>query len=108
MRVDSHTLLAILIMAGVTFACRAGGYLVLRRVHPGPWLRHFLGHLPGVIFVAYVAPLIVAGGPPDWAGGLATLLAVRISGNVTAGIGAGIAAFALTGRLLDLIGGGGR
>jgi len=53
--------------------------------------------LPGVIFVAYVAPVLAAGGPADWAGGLATLLAMRASGNVALGIGAGIAAFALTG-----------
>lgn len=95
MRLEPGTLLAILVMAAVTFACRAGGYVLLRRVHTGPWLRLFLGHLPGAIFVAYVAPLLAAGGPADWTGAVATLLAMIVTRNVALGILAGMAGFAL-------------
>jgi uncharacterized membrane protein len=54
--------LAILGMALVTYALRAGGYALLRAFRPSPFVTAMLGHMPGCIFVAFVTPALVRGG----------------------------------------------
>lgn len=93
MNLDPITLAAILGMALATFACRASGYLVLRRVQPGPFLRAFLGHLPGTLFVAFAAPAVVREGGAGFAGAAATLIVMRATGSTPAALFAGVAAF---------------
>jgi len=93
MSVDPLTLAAILAMAVVTFACRAAGYLVLRRIAPGPGLRSFLGHVPGALFVAFTAPAVVAAGPPGWVGALATTWVMRATSSVPLALAAGVGCF---------------
>lgn len=56
-------LLAILAMALATYAARAGGYAVLRAWRPPRFVEAMLVHLPGCIFVAFILPSVVAGGP---------------------------------------------
>jgi uncharacterized membrane protein len=90
---DPITLAAILGMALATFACRASGYLVLRHVQPGPFLRAFLGHLPGTLFVAFAAPAVVREGWAGFAGAAATLIVMRATGSTPAALFAGVAAF---------------
>jgi uncharacterized membrane protein len=70
-------LLAILGMALVTYAARAGGYAVLRALRPPPFVEAVLRHLPGALFMAYVTPPLVAGGPAAWAGA-ACVVAVQL------------------------------
>ncbi|KAA2214508.1 AzlD family protein [Teichococcus oryzae] len=85
-------LLAILGMAAVTYLCRAGGYAVLRAVRPPPFIEAWLRHLPGPLFVAYVALAFSALG---WAGlpaVAAVLLAQRLTGSLSAAILAGVGA----------------
>lgn len=93
MSVDPYTLAAILGMAIATFACRAAGYVVLRRVQPGPFLRAFLGHIPGTLFVAFAAPAVVRAGWAGVAGGAATLIVMRLTRSTPAALLAGVAAF---------------
>lgn len=93
MSLDPFTLAAILGMALATFACRASGYLVLRRVQPGPFLRAFLGHVPGTLFVAFAAPAVVREGWAGFAGAAATLIVMRATGSTPAALFAGVAAF---------------
>ncbi len=86
MRLDRWSLAAIAAMAAVTFACRAGGYLLFRQIRPGARLRALLGYLPGALFVAYVVPALVGGGVPQWAGAAVTvgaMLATRSIGLAT-------------------------
>jgi uncharacterized membrane protein len=78
-------------MAGVTYLCRAGGYWILRRLPPSPKLQAALTHLPGCLFVAYVAPALLRGQPKDLVGATATVIAMRLSGNIGVAIGVGIA-----------------
>ena len=80
-------------MALATFACRATGYLVLRRVQPGPFLRAFLGHVPGTLFVAFVAPAVVREGWAGLVGAAATLIVMRVVGSTPAALLAGVAVF---------------
>ncbi|WP_424810895.1 AzlD family protein [Roseococcus sp. YIM B11640] len=56
-------LLAILGMALSTYMLRAGGYALLRAFRPPPFVIAMLSHIPGCIFVAFVTPAIVMGGP---------------------------------------------
>lgn len=60
---DPWTLAAIAAMTVATLACRAGGYLVFRSITPSPLVRDVLAFIPGTLFMAYVAPAVVHGGP---------------------------------------------
>ncbi len=93
MSLDPVTLAAILGMALATFACRATGYLVLRRVQPGPFLRAFLGHVPGTLFVAFAAPAVMREGWAGFLGAAATLIVMRATGSTPAALLAGVAVF---------------
>ena len=66
-------LLAILGMALATYLCRAGGYAVLRATRPPRFVQAMLNHLPGCIFVAFLAPALARGGPDPWVAALVTL-----------------------------------
>jgi uncharacterized membrane protein len=90
--IETANLLAILGMALATLACRAGGYFLFRALRPSPFLRAMLGYVPGALFVGYVVPALAAGGLKEWLGAAATLVAMRLSGNVAVGIAAGTAA----------------
>ena len=92
MTLHPATLAAIMGMALATYACRAGGYWVFRQVRPGPFARGVLHYLPGALFAAYVAPLLAAGGPPQWAGGAATVAGMVFTRNLALAIAAGTAA----------------
>ena len=89
---EPWTLAAITAMALATYACRAGGYFVFRRISPGPRLRGALDALPGALFVAYVVPALVDGGPPQWTGAAVTLAVMVAFRSLIAAIGLGTAA----------------
>ncbi len=89
--IETSNLVAILGMAVATLACRIGGYFLFRAFRPTPFLRAMLGYVPGTLFVGYVAPALAAGGIKEWVGAAATLITVRLSGNVAIGIAAGTA-----------------
>jgi uncharacterized membrane protein len=59
-------LLAILGMALATYLLRAGGYALLRATRPPPFVQAMLTYLPGCIFVAFVTPALISGGPRQW------------------------------------------
>ncbi len=85
-------LLAILGMALVTYACRAGGYAVLRAVRPPPFVEAMLRHLPGALFTAYVVPPLVAGALPAWIGAFVVVGVQLATRNLGIAICAGVAA----------------
>jgi uncharacterized membrane protein len=91
MTVRPEVLLAILAMALVTYACRAGGYAILRNIRTPPFVDRMLTHLPGALFAAYVAPALVSGGLAAWIGALATIVAQRAGGPMVVAVAAGIA-----------------
>lgn len=73
MTLRPDVLLAILGMALASYLCRAGGYAVLRATRPPRFVQLMLNHLPGCIFVAFLAPALARGGPGWWLAGAATL-----------------------------------
>lgn len=92
MELRADVLVAILGMALISYACRAGGYAVLRAVRPPAFIDAMLRHLPGALFMAYVTPPLVAGGLAAWVGAVA-VLAVQIgTRNLGLAICAGVAA----------------
>ena len=85
-------LAAILGMALATYLCRAGGYAILRASRPPRFVQAMLNHLPGCIFVAFLAPALARGGPDIWVASLVTL-AVQVAFRklalaILAGVGA--------------------
>lgn len=91
MSVRADVLLAILGMAAITYACRAGGYAVLRSVRPPAFVEAMLRHLPGALFVAYVAPPLLAGSVPAWLGACAVVGTQLATRNLGVAICAGVA-----------------
>ena len=92
MRLDGATLLAILGMTVATYLCRGGGYWVFQRLRPPPLARAMLAYVPGALFVSYVAPMLVGGGPHRWAGALATVAVMVATRSMSLAIVGGTAA----------------
>lgn len=95
------SLAAILAMGAVTYATRAGGFWLARRLRPGPFFRAWLEHLPGAVFAALVAPMVAGAGPAGWLAAAAGFLTLRGSGQFLLAIVAGLAAY-LLGQQLGL------
>jgi uncharacterized membrane protein len=91
MSVRGDVLLAIIGMALVTYACRAGGYALLRAFRPPPFVEAMLRHLPGALFMAYATPPVLAGGPPAWIGAAAVVAVQLATRNLGVSIVAGVA-----------------
>jgi branched-subunit amino acid transport protein len=92
MSIRPEVLLAILGMTLVTYACRAGGYAVLRSFRPPAFIEAMLRHLPGSLFIAYVTPPLVAGSVPAWIGAAAVVGVQLATRNLGIAICAGVAA----------------
>ncbi len=83
-------LAAILGMALATYLCRAGGYAVLRATRPPRFVQAMLHHLPGCIFVAFLAPALASGGPDTWVAALVTLAVQVVFRKLALAILAGV------------------
>ena len=100
MTLEPLHLLVIAGMAAVTYASRVGGFLLLAGVEPGPRLARILNQIPGATFAALIAPMVVQGGPVEWAGAGLTALTYRLTGQVLAAVLCGVLAVALMRLLL--------
>ena len=92
--------IAIIGMALVTFAIRAGGYLVANRLPTTGFVAAWLRHIPGAVLASLVAPAVVAGGPAELVATLATAAAYLVSRNLFAAMAAGVAAVYVARMLL--------
>ncbi len=86
MRLDLSNLLAIICMALATYACRGGGYWLFRQIRPTPLVRAVLAFIPGTLFVSYVTPALVTGGPGQLVGAAVTLLVMVTTGSLIGAI----------------------
>lgn len=84
-------LLAILGMALATYLCRAGGYALFRAFRPPRFVEVTLQHLPGPLFVAYVAPTLASQGAKGFLAAVAVVVAQAATGSLVAAIIAGVA-----------------
>lgn len=92
MRPDA--LAAILAMTAAAFACRAGGFFLMRYVPITPRVEAALRMIPMAIMASMLAVAATRGGPPEWAGVIAALVAMAVIRNDFAAILAGIATVA--------------
>jgi uncharacterized membrane protein len=90
---SGSSLQAILLMGAVTYASRAGGFWLARRLAPGPFLRAWLEHLPGAVFAALVAPMVASAGPAGWLAAGAGFAAMRLSGQFVLAVAVGLAVY---------------
>lgn len=89
---SASVLAAIAAMAGATYLCRGGGYLLFRLAKPPQWVRVALAYVPGGLFVSYVVPALAAGGLQGWAGAAATAAVMLATRNLTYAVLGGTAA----------------
>ncbi len=71
----------IMALAVATYATRIGGYRLALRVQPSPFVEAFMTAMPGAIFAALVAPMVLVAGPPGWLSAAIGFIAMRLSGN---------------------------
>ena len=90
-------LLAILGMALATYLCRAGGYALFRALRPPRFVEVTLQHLPGPIFVAYVAPALAMQGLKGFAAAAIVVVAQAATRSLAVAIATGVAAMWLLG-----------
>ena len=93
-------LLAILGMALATYLCRAGGYALFRALRPPRYVEVTLQHLPGPIFVAYVAPALAAAGLKGVAAAALVVVTQAMTHNLAVAIAVGVAAIWLFGMVI--------
>ena len=89
MSLDPTTLAAILAMAAVTYATRAGGFALVRRLELTGRAKLALEAVPGAVLVALVAPAVLTSGLADALAGLLTVLAalrLPVLGVVAVGV----------------------
>lgn len=97
MTLRPDVLAAILGMALATYLCRAGGYALLRATRPPRFVEAMLHHLPGCIFLAFLAPTLASGGPAAFVAAGATIATQAAFGRLALSILAGVAALWLIG-----------
>lgn len=98
--IDPATLLAIVLMAGVTYLTRIGGYVVLRNRTLSARATAVMEAAPGCVLISVIAPAFVSRNPADLLALAITLVAAtRLSMLPTVLIGIGAA-----GLLRHLIG----
>jgi uncharacterized membrane protein len=98
--VDATSLAAILAMAGVTYATRAGGLWLARRFRPTPFVEAWMAQLPGAVFAALVAPMVIAAGPAGWLAAGLGFATMRWTGRFLIAFAAGLAAYVVAQHLL--------
>jgi uncharacterized membrane protein len=100
MTLRMDVLLAILGMALATYLCRAGGYALFRAFRPPRAVEVALQHLPGPIFVAYVAPALAMQGAKGFAAAAVVVAVQAATRNLAAAIGAGVVAIWVFGMVV--------
>lgn len=86
------SLVTILGMALVTYAIRAGGFLIAERLPSTGFVALWLRHIPGAVLAALVAPAVVNGGPAEWIASAAATLGYVLTRNIFATIVVGVLA----------------
>jgi uncharacterized membrane protein len=89
------TWIAIIVMAAVTYAIRAGGFSLMGYVPLTRRVRSILNALPGSVVVAVILPLAVRGGTAATAAVLTALAVMALQRNDLLAVVCGMGAAAL-------------
>ena len=90
--IRADVLAAIVAMALATYACRAGGYVILRAVRVPPFVERMLANLPGPLFCAYAVPALAQWGWMGWVAGAAVMAVQFTTRNMAISILSGVGA----------------
>lgn len=88
---DSLTILAIVLMALVTYATRAGGLWLASRLNLSERAEAWLEQLPGAILVSLVAPAVLTSGILGALAALAVVMVALRTGSLPAAMVTGVA-----------------
>lgn len=102
MQTSPEAVLAILGMALVTIAIKAGGLLLADRLPRDGFAAAWLRHIPGAVLAALVAPALVTGSPAEMLAAIATAGIFILTRNLFAAMATGV----LTVYLVRLLLGG--
>ena len=91
---------ALLAMALASFACRAGGFLLMRFVRITARLQAALRAIPFAVMIGIVVPAAVKASPAEWLGLAAIALAMKLTGNDVVSALTGVATVAAARALL--------
>ena len=92
MQISPEAVFAILGMALVTFAIKAGGLLLASRLPTEGFAAAWLRHIPGAVLAALVAPAVLNGGPAEAIAAAATALVAIVTRNLFAAMVIGVLA----------------
>jgi uncharacterized membrane protein len=81
MLIRPDALAAILLMGLASYACRAGGFFLMRYVTVTPRVEAWLKAIPVALIGAILGPIAANGGPPEWLGLATAVLVMKFIGN---------------------------
>ena len=96
MLIRPDALAAILLMGLASYACRAGGFFLMRYVTMTPRVEAWLKAIPVALIGAILGPIAANGGPPEWLGMATAILVMRTTGNDFVSVVASVAVVAVT------------
>jgi uncharacterized membrane protein len=73
--------LAIALLGAASYACRIGGFFLMRYVTVTPRVEAWLRAMPIALVGAIVGPVAINGGAPEWIGIAAAIGLMRLTGN---------------------------
>lgn len=82
-------------MAAAAYACRAGGFWLMRFVRVTPRIEAALRATPLAVMIGIVLPAALRGGPPEWLALAVIALVMRVWPNDFAAAMAGVAVVAV-------------
>ncbi len=85
-----ETLVAIAVMAIITYGLRAGGYWLMGRISLSPRFEAGLGYLPGAVITALVVPAALEAGIEGILGVVAVGITMRLRPNLMLAMAAGV------------------
>ena len=95
MTIGADFIPALLAMAAASFACRAGGFLLMRFVPVTARLQAALRAIPFCVMIGIVAPAAVRAGPAEWLGLAVIVLVMKLGCNDVLAALLGVATIAL-------------
>jgi uncharacterized membrane protein len=96
MLIRPDALAAILLMGLASYACRAGGFFLMRYVTVTPRVEAWLKAIPVALIGAILGPIAANGGPPEWLGLATAVLVMKFIGNDFVSVIASVAVVAAT------------
>ena len=88
--IGTDSIIAIAVMAIVTYAFRGGGYWLMGRITLPDRLEAGLAYLPGAVITALVVPSMLEAGPPGVAGVAVVAVSMRVRPNLLIAMSLGI------------------